>query len=56
LLEARHAGVIGDADMVRPDVGDQHGFPQKRPTGRRYHNKKGTPRYGLMPAMLKGKT
>src|SRR5205807_279795 len=30
LLEARHAGVIGNADMVRPDVGDQHGSLQSR--------------------------
>ena len=30
LLEARDPGVIGDADMVRPDIGDQHGSLQSR--------------------------
>jgi hypothetical protein len=30
LLETRHSGVIGDADMVRPDIGDQHGSLQSR--------------------------
>jgi hypothetical protein len=27
LLEARDTGVIGNADMMRPDIGDQHGSP-----------------------------
>ena len=30
LLEARDPGVIGDADVVRPDIGDQHGSLQSR--------------------------
>ena len=30
LPEARHPGIIGDADMMGPDVGDQHGFPDAR--------------------------
>ena len=34
LLEARNARVVGDADVVRPDIGDQHGFPPERLTGR----------------------
>ena len=29
LPEARHPGIVGDADVMGPDVGDQHGFPSR---------------------------